>query len=437
MWRYIGAAAVIALLAGGSAQGAGKAAPVNTSLPTISGTTRAGETLTAASGSWSNSPSSFAYRWQRCNKNGASCGNIGGATNQSYELQKGDVGHRLRVSVTATNSDGSANAVSAATNVVDKGQQPENTTPPAISGTAKAGSTLTASTGTWKFAPTSYDFQWRRCDAAGNNCHDVGPNKNTYVLTASDLGSTMRIEVRAKNQFGSNPATSAQTAVVAPGGPVPANTAAPVIGGSARVGQVLTSSNGSWSNNPNHFDYQWLRCDSAGNNCGNFGSNSSSERLSSSEVGHRIRVTVTARNQFGSAPATSVPTGVVAAAGASSSIPVDAVSLPNQLTISGVQFSPRRLSSRQAFVGRFRVSDARGHLVRGAIVYAIGLPYGWVRNAPEVTTGSDGWATIQFFPTRSMPLHRAALVFFVRARKPGEKLLFGVASRRLVQVGIG
>jgi hypothetical protein len=36
-----------------------------------------------------------------------------------------------------------------------------------------------------------------------------------------------------------------------------------------------------------------------------------------------------------------------------------------------------------------------------------------------------------------MPLHKAALVFFVRARKPGERLLSGVSTRRLVQVGIG
>ena len=67
------------------------------------------------------------------------------------------------------------------------------------------------------------------------------------------------------------------------------------------------------------------------------------------------------------------------------------------------------------------MTDTRGHLVNGALVYALGIPYGWVRNAPEVVNGGDGWATIQFFPTRLMPIHRrAALVMFVRARKPGE-----------------
>jgi hypothetical protein len=199
---------------------------------------------------------------------------------------------------------------------------------------------------------------------------------------------------------------------------------------------VLVAGVGSWANSPNHYDYRWHRCDTAGNNCDGFGGEAAQQRLSSSEVGHRIRVTVFARNQFGTSKATSAPTSVVTGAGPAS-IGVEQVSLPNQLVFTGVQFVPRRLHSRQAFLGRFRVSDARGNLVHGAVVYAIGVPYGWVRAAPEVVTASNGWATIQFFPTRLMPLHKAALVFFVRARKPGERLLSGVSTRRLVQVGIG
>src|SRR6476660_350814 len=173
MWRYAGVVAVLALLTGGSAQGARLAAPVNTSLPTIAGTPRAGETLTAASGAWSgSSPISFAYRWQRCNKNGTGCNNIS-ANTQTYTLQKGDSGRRMRVSVTASNSEGSANAVSSPTAVIAAGLKPENTALPAISGTAKAGSTLTATAGAWKNDPTSFDYQWRRCNAAGHDCNGV------------------------------------------------------------------------------------------------------------------------------------------------------------------------------------------------------------------------------------------------------------------------
>lgn len=437
MKKIAGAVVLVALLVGGSAQGASKAAPVNTSPPTISGTERAGETLNASSGSWSNSPTSFSYRWQRCDKNGNNCNNLGGATNQTYTLVKGDSGHRIRVSVTAKNSDGSANAVSSPTGIIADGLQPENTAIPVISGTAKAGNTLSTSNGSWKNNPTSYEYQWRRCDTSGNNCHGVGPNKSAYALDSGDVGSTIRVTVRAGNAFGSNPATSAQTAVVAAAGPAPANTALPVIGGVPRDGQILVTNTGNWANSPNHYDYQWLRCDAAGNNCGNFGANSSTQRLAPSEVGHTIRVAVSARNAFGTTRAVSAQTAVVGSSAGPTSIPVDQVSLPNQLVFSAVQFIPKRLNSRAAFIGRFRVSDTRGNLVRGALVYAIGLPYGWVRAAPEVVSGSDGWATIQFFPTRLMPVHRAALVFFVRGRKPGEKLLTGVSTRRLVQISIG
>ena len=102
-----------------------------------------------------------------------------------------------------------------------------------------------------------------------------------------------------------------------------------------------------------------------------------------------------------------------------------------------MQFIPARVQGRQAFTGRFRVKDTRGFVVRGALVYAIGLPYGWIRQAPETLTGTDGWARLTFLPTVLMPTRHASVVFFLRARKPGDTLLAGVSTRRLVQVGIG
>src|SRR5579884_1364808 len=40
---------------------------------------------------------------------------------------------------------------------------PANVTPPLVSGTAQAGSILTASTGTWQRSPKGYEYQWLRC----------------------------------------------------------------------------------------------------------------------------------------------------------------------------------------------------------------------------------------------------------------------------------
>jgi hypothetical protein len=447
MWKQVAFVVSVALLAGGAAQGAGKAAPANTSPPTISGTVREGETLTASSGSWSGStPMSFKYRWQRCNQGGGKCDNIGGATSSTYKLVNRDVGNTLRVSVTASNSDGSANAVSNATAVVAGGKEPTNTSPPTISGTAKDGQTLTASNGTWANNPTSFSYQWRRCNASGAACNDVGADRQTYGVDQADVGSTIRIDVKARNAFGGNTATSGPTAVVAPRGPLPANTAPPAISGIPRDGQTLAATVGSWTNGPTRFAYSWLRCDGAGNNCGTIGS-ASTQRLTSTDVGHRMRVAVSAANQYGtSGAATSAPTAVVTSSlpggairlpNGQVSLPVEQVAPPQRLIVSAVSFVPNRLRTRAAFVGRFRVTDTRGYVIRGALVYALGLPYGWVRAAPEVVTGTDGWATIQFFPTVRMPVRRSALVFFVRARKAGDSLLAGISTRRLVQVGIG
>jgi hypothetical protein len=94
-------------------------APVNTSLPTISGSVREGQTLTASTGSWSGTaPISFTYAWERCDTGGGHCGNIGGSNHATYTVQNADAGKTLRVVVTAKNSVGNTSATSAFTGVV-------------------------------------------------------------------------------------------------------------------------------------------------------------------------------------------------------------------------------------------------------------------------------------------------------------------------------
>jgi hypothetical protein len=94
--------------------------PANTAVPTISGTTTFGETLTSTTGTWSNSPTSYTYQWSRSATSGGSYTSIPTAINSTYRLEAADVGQYLKVTVTATNASGSASATSAATAQITK-----------------------------------------------------------------------------------------------------------------------------------------------------------------------------------------------------------------------------------------------------------------------------------------------------------------------------
>ena len=84
--------------------------PANQSPPTISGTAQDNSTLASTTGTWKGDVKSYTYQWQRCDKNGNNCKDIGGATHNTYGVSSKDVGSRLRVVVTAHGTDGSSSA---------------------------------------------------------------------------------------------------------------------------------------------------------------------------------------------------------------------------------------------------------------------------------------------------------------------------------------
>jgi len=96
-------------------------APSNTSIPTISGIAEYGETLTASTGSWQYSPTSYSYQWMRASTSGGSYSNISGATSSSYIPVADDISQFLKVTVTAANTNGSALATSVASGRVIRG----------------------------------------------------------------------------------------------------------------------------------------------------------------------------------------------------------------------------------------------------------------------------------------------------------------------------
>jgi hypothetical protein len=98
---------------------------------------------------------------------------------------------------------------------IGKELAPVAVTPPAVTGTAQQGQTLTATPGTWTAPDATFGYQWQHCDAAGANCADIaGATASTYAVTAADVGTTLHVVATATNRFGSAPGTSAQTAVV-------------------------------------------------------------------------------------------------------------------------------------------------------------------------------------------------------------------------------
>ena len=210
----LGAATLTAVAAARTA-----AAPNNTSAPTITGTAREGNTLTAHDGSWTNTPTSFGYQWQRCSADGSGCADITGATGRTYTLAPADADHTVRVLVTAKNADGQSTAASATTPVVSSRSAPVNTARPAVSGSPVVGQELSASTGTWTGGVSSYSYQWQRCTSA-TSCADVdGATARTYGVRSADVGDSLRVAVTAHNSSGSTAtAYSDQTANVTSNG---------------------------------------------------------------------------------------------------------------------------------------------------------------------------------------------------------------------------
>ena len=222
---------------------------------------------------------------------------------------------------------------------------PANTAPPTITGTPRVGETLTAQNGTWSNSPTAFQYQWQRCNASGGSCVNVaGAVEKTYLLTSADAGRTMRVRVTGINAEGAVNARSAPTEVVTPSA-APRNTVRPTIAGEPEVGQELTAEEGTWTNTPTAYAYQWQRCDVDVVACfAVVGATGKTYGVRAADVGFRLRVSVTARNANGAGSALSNPSGIVVP-----SVPI--TNARPTVTLVSVRFLGARVYAR------FRICD--------------------------------------------------------------------------------
>jgi hypothetical protein len=251
----VGAVAALALVLVGAATA--ESPNVNTPA-SVTGNAVVGQELTAHNGTWLYSDGSscksectMSYQWQRCQPSG--CSDISGAAGRFYTVQAADAGYTLRAMETMTSEDCgewnystgtrecravSKSAPSGQTALVPGGTPTAPTAPtapsaptvpaapapqapllpvataaPRVSGIAMVDETLTATRGTWSGSPT-LQLQWQRCDAAGQNCADLGLAGDTYTVIAFDIGKTLRVRITALNGAGARDAVSDPTAVV-------------------------------------------------------------------------------------------------------------------------------------------------------------------------------------------------------------------------------
>ena len=187
-----------------------------TGAPTISGTARAGETLTAITTGISDADgltnASFAYQWL------ADDADINGATGSSYTVATADEGKVIKVTVSFTDDAGNAETLTSAattavsltggsTNSSERSNQEdvqENsaaTGAPTIGGTAQVGESLTNA---------SFTYQWLADDADTD-----GATTSSYTLVAGDVGKTIKVQVSFTDDAGNEESvTSAATAAV-------------------------------------------------------------------------------------------------------------------------------------------------------------------------------------------------------------------------------
>jgi hypothetical protein len=182
--------------------------PTNTSAPQIATGSTArpvGYSQSSLTGSWTNSPTSYLYKWQRSTDGGVSWADISGATASTYTLVDADAGNVHRVGVAGVNAAGTSAYTYSAASAVVTAIAPGAPTVSAATSITTTGLTYTyadpASNGgsaiTSRNADISFDggATWTAITAP-----TVG--SNTITFASDPAARTAQIRARATNAIG-------------------------------------------------------------------------------------------------------------------------------------------------------------------------------------------------------------------------------------------
>jgi hypothetical protein len=209
---------------------------------------------------------------------------------------------------------------------------PVSTSTPTASGLPGVGKTLRTTSGSWSTSAT-FTYQWLRCAASYKGCANIpgpptyvvisGATAATYVPVAADMGHVLVARVTATNAAGSASVDSSGLGPVEGRPPGPKHL--PWIKGTKTVGQRIYETDDRWTRSPYKWSHRWLRCSVKGDACVRITGKArpcgacspvpvgtqSDYKLTRKDVGHRMRVQVTAWNGAGHTTSTSEPTRIV------------------------------------------------------------------------------------------------------------------------------
>ena len=301
--------------------------PRNVAYPTITLTAGdsgpvVGHVLSANVGTWDGSfPITYKYQWKRCEASdpvNGSCVNIALATSSFYTPTAADAGSRLRVEVTATNSQGTA-AQNSEVSAVAVAIAPKVSATPEILGDNIVDQTLTLTAGTWDGStPLAFTYSWRRCNPVGDleSCVQIpAATTASYSPTVADIGFSIRAWITGANIAGSDVAITNHTfPIVDKQHFAPSATKPPAVIGTALPGRQLTANIGVYGGDaPIGTSFTWQRCDATGADCHVIpGAKKIVYFPTFADIGFTIRLFVVATNAYGRTVVQSARTDTVA-----------------------------------------------------------------------------------------------------------------------------